>query len=111
MDFRLEIIDLGRGYVLLRPSGEIDVTCAAQLVDAVVNRSEPVNECAIDLSDVTFMDSSGVKAIIVCRDWLRRGAGTIRVFGASDAVAKLLHLTGIDHLLERDEAIESAVAN
>jgi anti-anti-sigma factor len=111
MDFRLETIERGRGMVLLRPSGEIDVTSAGQLVDAVVNRSEPVTECAIDLSDVTFMDSSGIKAIIVCRDSLHRRAGTIRVFGASDTVAKLLHLTGIDHLLERDEAIESAAAN
>jgi anti-anti-sigma factor len=111
MDFRLETIEGERGRVTLRPFGEIDVTSAGQLVDAVVNRAQPVTECAIDLSGVTFMDSSGIKAIVVCRDSLHRRAAAIHIVGAHDGVAKLLHLTGIDYLLERDEAVVSAISN
>jgi anti-sigma B factor antagonist len=111
MNFRLETIEGRCGRVTLRPYGEIDTTCAGELIDAVVNRTDPVTECDIDLSRVTFMDSSGIKAIVVCRESLHRRAATLRIVGVSNPVAKLLHLTGIDQLLERDDAIVSAISN
>ena len=49
MDFRLETIEGERGCVTVRLFGEIDVTSAGEVVDAVVNRAGPVTECVISL--------------------------------------------------------------
>jgi anti-anti-sigma regulatory factor len=57
------------------------------------------------------MYSSGIKAIVVCRESLHHRATAMRIVGASDEVAKLLHLTGIDQLFARDEAMSPAISN
>ena len=111
MEFRIEMIQDGTGRTTVRPHGEVDVTTAGALVDAVVRLPEPVVECDVDLTGVTFMDSSGIKAIVVCRESLHHRAAAMRILGASDGVAKLLHLTGIDQLFARDEALLQAISN
>ena len=111
MNFRLEVLEVTSGCLTLRPHGEIDVTSADALVEVVVTRAEPLTECAIDLSRVTFMDSSGIKALVVCREALHRRGATMRVVEVSDTAARVLHLTGLDQVLQSDEATAAAVAN
>jgi anti-anti-sigma factor len=111
MEFRIEMIHDTTGRATVRPQGEVDVSTAGALVDAVVTLPDPVIECDVDLSGVTFMDSSGIKAIVVCRETLHHRAAAMRILGASEGVAKLLHLTGIDQLFARDEAMLPAISN
>jgi anti-anti-sigma factor len=53
----------------IRVAGELDKSAAAQLYDAVQQCLErrPEHLC-VDLSDTTFLDAAGIRALLRCRD-------------------------------------------
>ena len=54
---------------------------------------------ALDLTGVTFIDCSGVNALLAsCRD-ARRLGGSMRVAGASPRVRRLIEITGLEQVL------------
>jgi anti-sigma B factor antagonist len=79
--------------------GELDVATADRLAQTL----EPVIEggatlVVLDLSDVTFLDSSGLRTIVRGATALEDHGGRLVVDGASPAVSRVLEVTG---LLER----------
>ena len=68
-------------------SGEIDMKSVAVVRPVVLAGTDPIE---LDLSDVTFMDSSGIKLLVLAK--LRRG---VRLVATSAAVDRLLELTGL----------------
>ena len=63
----------------------------------------------LDLSEVTFMDSSGLGAVVAVLKQLN--GGEIRVVGLQKAVKELFRLTRMDRIFQCHENVESAIAN
>lgn len=56
------------GVVTLRPDGELELTAAAQLEEAVKRLcDEECRQLILDLSGVSFIDTVGVRAVLNCR--------------------------------------------
>jgi anti-sigma B factor antagonist len=75
--------------------GEVDITAAPTLreaLHALVNVG--ATEISLDLSAVTFLDSSGVGVI---GEVVRNGAW-VTITGASDRARRVLDLTGLSRL-------------
>ena len=75
--------------------GEVDAASA----DGVRNRILEVIEggarkLAIDMADVTFMDSSGLRVLIAGYKAAESSGGTLEVRNPSDVVMRLLEITG-----------------
>jgi anti-sigma B factor antagonist len=64
---------------------------------------------ALDLSDVEFLDSSGLGAIVAARKELG-GRGDLVIVGAKPAVANLFRLTRMDKVFRMFPAAAEAVA-
>jgi anti-anti-sigma factor len=85
--------------------GEIDLDAVPRLherVDAVLGAAAPA-DVVFDLSDCTFLDSSGLKALF---DEVRRveaGGRAAKVVGARGVVLRVLQLTGSDVVLPLDD--------
>jgi anti-anti-sigma factor len=78
-------------------SGEIDVSVAPTLRDAGAEmaRSVAPGSLQIDVGDVTFIDSSGLGALISLRNAARQcGAGLVLV-RVNPTVARFLELSGV----------------
>ena len=91
----------------LRVMGEVDLSVAApfqqHLVDLVEEASSPA---IVDLSEVTFMDSSGLAALAAAqREAAGRGAEIVLV-NCSEPVQRVIEITGLDTVL-RLERCES----
>jgi len=76
-------------------TGEIDVHTASALHDAI-DRAPAGTRVVVDLSAVTFMDSSGLGVLVAAQ---QRRAGALVVRGPCASVAKVLAYTGLDHVL------------
>src|SRR2546425_4322596 len=79
--------------------GELDLT-TRQLFDPVLTElKEPVKEAVIDLSGLTYMDSTGL--FLVIELWQRCSNADIAIAfeGGSGQIHKLLGLTGLDRVL------------
>ncbi|MFC4145645.1 STAS domain-containing protein [Micromonospora mangrovi] len=93
--------DTGPGQLTVAPTGEIDMASAARLdqtLDEVLRRAGVV-EIVVDLTDVPYLDSTGVGSLLRgAAEAVGRGA-TLRVTNARPVVARVLRITAVDGLL------------
>jgi anti-anti-sigma factor len=85
------------GHVVVLVKGEVDLATSDQFHDALVavRRSRHV---VVDLRDVTFMNSSGIRAIVRAYNRMPEG-GSIRVFGAQPILRQAFEVSGLGGLL------------
>jgi anti-anti-sigma factor len=86
----------GRAVVFL--SGEIDIAAAEQIRNALLKAQSDSAAVIVDVSRVTFIDSSGINALLRARERVPNG-GEIHVVGARPNIRSLFEITGIDDLL------------
>ena len=73
-------------------SGEIDSLTAPSMIESVLKSTA----AELDLSEVTFMDSTGVHALLL----LRESRAALRIIAVSPQVQHLLDITNTtDHVL------------
>ena len=77
----------------IKLTGEVDIATARQLSDALFDISTE-SEIHLELSELTFMDSSGLNAI-VAHARSRNGAGPLVMLNPSDHIERLLVITGL----------------
>ncbi|HET8536009.1 MAG TPA: STAS domain-containing protein [Solirubrobacteraceae bacterium] len=80
------------GHTLaVRPSGELDLSTSPELISAFV-KANGQRQLVCDLSGITFIDSSGIRALIEIG---QREPKRFALAGASEPVERLLELTGV----------------
>jgi anti-sigma B factor antagonist len=87
------------GTTVVRASGELDAYTSEQLartVATVVAGGAPA--VVLDVADLLFVDSAGLRAILAARDEAVRGGVAFELAGARDQLVKLLELTGLRDL-------------
>jgi anti-anti-sigma factor len=73
------------------PSGELDLSTSPELIGAF-GKADGQRRLVCDLSAVTFIDSSGIRALI---ELGQREPERFALAGASEPVERLLELTGV----------------
>ena len=100
-DYFWVTVDTEGAAAVVAGRGEIDAASATALLDAIGAAIARGGDVELDLQEVTFIDSSGLRAII---EVLRRSQAEgfdFRVTAMSEAVRRVLDLTGTTPLLER----------
>lgn len=88
---------------LARLAGELDHHSAAQArktLEALLSNPE-VRELELDLSGVSFMDSSGLGVILGRYRTLSQRGGTLVLTGANKYVDRILRMAGVYTLCEK----------
>jgi anti-sigma B factor antagonist len=113
--FQASASELEGGIRLVEVNGELDLSTATQLEeplhDAVSSTAAAV---LIDLTDCTFIDSTGIALVV--RAWQRvdasagnGGEGRLVLCCQNEQVRRVLEVTGLEHSLRvfatRDEAV------
>jgi anti-anti-sigma factor len=90
-----------RPHVVLPLVGDFDVAGATDAHKRLLRLElRPGTQLVLDLSGLTFMDSSGVRLILQAREHaLNHGAGLVLVRGP-EAVMRVLELVGLDDQLD-----------
>jgi anti-sigma B factor antagonist len=88
------------GVARLAPSGELDIAAAARLAEALSNVADDAVLVILDLSQLTFMDSSGLHAILTAHARLREAGGSLVLIPGPRAVQRIFELTRTDGMLE-----------
>ena len=77
--------------------GEVDLETAPQLGDHVLAALQDVSpHVVLDLTGVTFMDSTGLKVLLSIQRRADLAGGSFALAGVGRTVAKVLALTGLD---------------
>lgn len=103
-EFKISIEDR-EGISVLRVSGEIDLATHEELTGRIRTAAADSKPVVIDLSGCGFIDSSGIRALLLGE----REAKTIAVAGANDQVKRVFEMTGVTQALELHDTVEQAL--
>lgn len=98
----LDLAVQGGAETVIKISGDLDPATApaleAALADAVADPE--VSSIAVDLSGLTFLDSSGLRVFVVAREAMRAREAAFTLRSPSANVRRLLDVTGLGEVIE-----------
>jgi len=103
---RVDATDLD-GARLVRVSGEIDLSNARDVMDAIGRAvHSEASLIVMDLSDTAYLDSSGIAMIFRLAERLRYSRQELRLVVPADApIRKVLELTNVHQVIPVQDAI------
>lgn len=103
------VVQEADGYSVCRPVGELDAYTVGRFREALGELSA-VERLLIDLSEVPFMDSAGLGALIGGIRRAREAGGEVAVACSRPTLTRLLHTTGFDRIVSVTETVDDAAA-
>ena len=95
---QLEIATTSTGWKL---AGEIDAHTAPDLATALVQL--PDGDVVVDVADVSFMDSSGLRVLIDVAARAREAGGELIIAHPTPGITRLVEISGLSGQLRLDE--------
>ncbi|WP_368499788.1 STAS domain-containing protein [Herbiconiux sp. A18JL235] len=107
MQFTVETI--GDDVAVVKGDGRLTMVAAPEF-RAVVRREIEAGRArvVVDLGAVTFMDSSGLGALVGCLKTARQAGGDLRIAAPNDQVMMILRLSNLDRVFKAHESPEVA---
>ncbi len=84
------------GRIILQPHGEIDLSNSAQLRKQVLNALNMVDKVLVDFSDVNYIDSSGIAALVEGLQYAQEHGKEFALLDPSPRVRSILELARLD---------------
>ena len=107
-DFDVQTEMVPGGAVVVRVAGELDLASVPRLEDALATVC--ADPTVIDLSECTFLDSSGVRALTSADRELSEAGRRFAVVTSDPGLLRVLEITGVDTMLAVHHSTESALA-
>ncbi len=106
LDIQTEEISDG---VILRPTGEIDLSCAATLRQQLgqVQAGRPAR-LVVDLSGVPYMDSSGVATLVEAMQIARRTGSKLVLAALQEKVRSIFEIARLDMVFAIVDSVDDA---
>ncbi|SDJ72648.1 STAS domain-containing protein [Nonomuraea jiangxiensis] len=98
------------GVMVISVSGELDATNRAQL-ETYLRGIRPGHGARLvfDLSQVPFMDSSGLHVLLMCTTDCLKNGGTVHLAGVQPLPARLFEITGVLAHVPVHDTLEEAI--
>lgn len=97
----------GSDRYVVTVSGEVDLATSPDLDAAIITALESGTEAVtIDLTDVSFMDSSGLGVVVRALKRCREADKELDLVITNDRVLKVFGITGLDQVIPIHDSIE-----
>ena len=84
------------GTTVVTVSGELDLASTPELTAVFTQMAErDPGEVRVDMRGVTFLDSSGISALVQAHKRLAAQGSTLRLDGVGDAARRVLEVAGL----------------
>jgi len=92
-DTRMQLVEVAPGE--FKVSGEVDAHSAESFGTALTTVGDQTTAVMVDMSDVTFMDSSGLRVLVEAQQRAESGGPSLVLRSPSRQITRLLDLTGL----------------
>jgi len=111
MPIEIELIEV-QNVLIVAVTGEVNSVTAIQLGEQLQQTAKQgKNQVVLDLSQVTYLSSAGLREVISGVQRAKENGGDLRIANPSARVVELLDMTGLNKALgiyaTRDEAVQS----
>ncbi len=97
------------GCAVVRAGGEIDSHTVHAFHEVLVEAASLASHLVIDLADVTFVDSSGLGALIHARNGARERGGSVSLVSPPPMVRRLLGSTRLHDVFHIYDSLAEAI--
>ena len=92
-------------------AGEVDLGTAGELSDHLAGAIQQAGpHLVLDLADVSFMDSTGLKVLLATHKRVRLLGGQLALAAPGRSVRKVLTVTGLDQTFLVRDTVDEALA-
>ncbi len=98
------------GFVIVGVSGEVDLSWSSDVRKAVLAALRKANKVLVDLSQVSYIDSSGVAALVEGFQTARGESKNFALLAISEPVRAVLELARLDQVFPIYSDLEAAAA-
>jgi len=92
--------------IVLSLNGEVDLSCSPQAREQILKELKKGKKLLIDLSDVEYIDSSGVASLVEGFQVARGNDQKFALVGVSQAAMQVLQLARLDKVFTIVDSIE-----
>jgi anti-sigma B factor antagonist len=92
---RFDVVDHGPAVRVLHVVGELDTLTAPLLAVRLAEQQSAVHKLVVDLSEVSFLGSAGLAALVEAKDAADRHGGELLVVPGSRIAKRALEATGL----------------
>lgn len=86
----------GRSTIVM--TGELDAHTAPSFSQAIVRlRGDDVTDLRLDMSELTFIDSTGLQALVEQAEAARGEGGSVVLVAPTESVRRVLHIADLTH--------------
>jgi anti-sigma B factor antagonist len=97
-------------FVLVRVSGEVDLSWSQTIRKAILDALAKARAVGVDLSAVSYIDSSGIAALVEGFQSARGKGQKFSLVAASQSVRSVLQLARLDRVFPMVEDVSAARA-
>lgn len=96
--------------IIVSVAGSVDALTADELLSALMGHiDEGRSQMVVDMQDVSYTSSAGLRTIALALKASRRKGGDLRLAGLQKGVHRVFEMSGFDNILEIHESVEGAV--
>jgi anti-sigma B factor antagonist len=101
---------LDGGVTVVEISGRLNLGNSLISIENAIKRliEQGARKLVVDLSDVNYIDSSGIGMLVACAGQMEQSSGRMRIAGAGGAVAKAFEIVHMERITPLDENVEAA---
>lgn len=98
---------------VVTPHGELDAFTAPRLGEQLDDliQHDRATRVVVDLTDVTFLDSTALGTLVGAVRQAREQGGTLRIVTPTSPAARIFELTGLDRALELHATLAEALTD
>jgi|WetSurMetagenome_2_1015567.scaffolds.fasta_scaffold549719_2 anti-anti-sigma factor len=96
---QIDRTDLGSSLTKLKLAGRLDISGAAIAEIPIALAAKNSRSLIIDMSDVSYVASLGVRHLVMAAKTLDRGGGKLVLFAVSEPITEVLTTMGIVELI------------
>lgn len=98
-------------YVVIEAVGEIDVSTASVLRDAMIEVTDAgIGRLVFDLSAVTFVDSVGLGVFVLARKKMQLRRGSVDIIASTRRVLAIFKLAGLEQAFRIRPTLDALAA-
>jgi anti-anti-sigma factor len=103
-EFAVEVAEAAGGVRTVRPAGELDIGTAPKLERALLEDRVAGDRVVLDLADLEFIDSTGLRVIVHAAAAAEQGRWELRLRHGRPAVRRVFEISGVLGALPFEDA-------
>jgi anti-sigma B factor antagonist len=92
-------------------SGDVDLDSSPQVRSVLLESVRAKHGVLVEMSAVSYIDSSGVASLVEAYQSARRGSTTFALVAVSDAAMRVLELARLDQVFSIHESVSEALGD